>query len=202
MTICAWLFSLSIRFWRLIWIIALYQYAISILPRVCVCCVGVHLCMYKWRLEEGISILVYHFLPYFHETGSFTEFGAKLASSKSRWSSCLHCIPNFHHWGYRCVCSHTCLFTWVLEIQTQVLMFVLQVILPTELLLSSFLFEVIRIEPTASWMPSKYSTANYILSGSNLFLIDIIYYYRYVLYNVQVRVTYLSSIYCFFVMKH
>lgn len=51
-----------------------------------------------------------HFPPYFLETGSLSEPGARLEASKPQGSSCL-CLPQLQ--GYRLNSSLIWLFTWV-----------------------------------------------------------------------------------------
>lgn len=72
---------------------------------------GMYVCVHVRMSVQGrlLSVLLYHFLPYFFETGSFPKPGPRLTASEPHGSS-LH----LHSAGLTGRSSHTWLFTGVL----------------------------------------------------------------------------------------
>ena len=96
---------------------------------VCACvCVYVHVCVYCTRTGGDVRCpaLPLSALLYSLQTGSLTELWARLATSKPQWSSSLYPSQNM-------VTVHRAMVSmWVLEMWTQALLFVQQMVLLEE----------------------------------------------------------------------
>lgn len=107
--------------WRLVLLFCVCKCVLGLVWQVCTCVCAL-------RPEEEARGLFLSSQPCSFKTVSFNEPRARLAASKPQSSSCL--CPS-QHWNCRCVQGHT--WPWALGIQTQLLMLLQQVLLPTNL---------------------------------------------------------------------
>lgn len=103
---------------------------------VCVhvkCMGSIHTCVhiYECHGKRWVSYCVY-FPPSSLKVGSLTEPGVRLAVNQPH-NILSRPLPLLtQHWGYRCLCSHTQHFLWVLGIRLQSLTLAEQAFPPTE----------------------------------------------------------------------